>query len=42
MTAPRVVVQMKDLPDPEDFPPDPGHEPHLKSVLVTLAPQAGP
>ncbi len=34
----REVVQMKDLPDPEDFPPEPGHEPHLKSVLVTLAP----
>jgi 23S rRNA (cytosine1962-C5)-methyltransferase len=28
---------MKDLPDPEDFPPEPGREPHLKSVLVTLA-----
>ena len=33
----REVVQMKDLPDPEDFPPEPGHEPHLKSVLVTVA-----
>jgi 23S rRNA (cytosine1962-C5)-methyltransferase len=33
----REVVQMKDLPDPEDFPPEPGREPHLKSVLVTLA-----
>jgi 23S rRNA (cytosine1962-C5)-methyltransferase len=31
------VVQMKDLPDPADFPPDPGHEPHLKSVLVTVS-----
>ena len=37
MTAAREVVQMKDLPDPEDFPPEPGREPHLKSVLVTLA-----
>lgn len=35
--AGREVVQMKDLPDPEDYPPAPGHEPHLKSVLVTLA-----
>jgi 23S rRNA (cytosine1962-C5)-methyltransferase len=33
----REVVQMKDWPDPEDFPPAPGHEPHLKSVLVTVA-----
>jgi 23S rRNA (cytosine1962-C5)-methyltransferase len=33
----RTVVQMKDLPDPEDFPPEPGREPHLKSVLVTLS-----
>jgi 23S rRNA (cytosine1962-C5)-methyltransferase len=33
----REVVQMKDLPDPEDFPPEPGREPHLKSVLVTLS-----
>jgi 23S rRNA (cytosine1962-C5)-methyltransferase len=33
----REVGQMKDLPDPEDFPPEPGREPHLKSVLVTLA-----
>ena len=35
--AAREVVQMKDWPDPEDFPPAPGHEPHLKSVLVTVA-----
>jgi 23S rRNA (cytosine1962-C5)-methyltransferase len=35
--AGREVVQMKDLPDPEDYPPAPGHEAHLKSVLVTLA-----
>ncbi|APR82190.1 LSU m5C1962 methyltransferase RlmI [Minicystis rosea] len=39
--AGREVVQMKDLPDPEDYPPAPGHEPHLKSVLVTLADRAG-
>ena len=32
----RAVVQMKDLPDPPDFPPEPGREPHLKSVLVTV------
>jgi 23S rRNA (cytosine1962-C5)-methyltransferase len=38
--AGREVVQMKDLPDPEDYPPAPGHEPHLKSVLVTLASKA--
>jgi len=30
------VAQMKDLPPPEDFPPSPGREPHLKSVLVRL------
>jgi 23S rRNA (cytosine1962-C5)-methyltransferase len=35
--ARRTVAQMKDLPDPIDFPPDPGAESHLKSVLVTLA-----
>jgi len=35
--AGREVVQMKDMPDPVDFPPDPGCEPHLKSVLVTIA-----
>ncbi len=33
----REVVQIKDLPDPDDFPPAPGGEAHLKSVLVTLA-----
>jgi len=27
---------MKDLPDPLDFPPEPGREPAMKSVLVTL------
>jgi 23S rRNA (cytosine1962-C5)-methyltransferase len=35
--AARDVAQMKDLPDPDDFPPAPGGEAHLKSVLVTLA-----
>ncbi len=35
--AERDLAQMKDLPDPLDFPPEPGAEPHLKSVLVTLA-----
>jgi len=30
------VTQVKDLPDPIDFPAEPGSEPHLKSVLVTL------
>lgn len=35
--AGREVAQMRDWPDPEDYPPAPGHDPHLKSVLVTLA-----
>jgi 23S rRNA (cytosine1962-C5)-methyltransferase len=35
--AGRAVAQMKDLPDPLDFPAEPGAEVHLKSVLVTLA-----
>jgi 23S rRNA (cytosine1962-C5)-methyltransferase len=35
--AGRSVAQMKDLPDPLDFPPEPGREPAMKSVLVTLA-----
>jgi 23S rRNA (cytosine1962-C5)-methyltransferase len=35
--AGRAVMQMKDLPDPADFPREPGREPALKSVLVTLA-----
>jgi 23S rRNA (cytosine1962-C5)-methyltransferase len=30
------VAQMRDLSDPTDFPPPPGHEVHLKSVLVTV------
>ena len=34
--AKREVTQMKDLPPPEDFPPAPGQEPHLKAVLVTV------
>jgi 23S rRNA (cytosine1962-C5)-methyltransferase len=34
--AGRTVTQMKDLPDPIDFPPEPGREPAMKSVLVTL------
>lgn len=34
--AGREVTQMKDLPAPEDFPPAPGAEPHLKAVLVTV------
>ncbi|MEJ7729100.1 MAG: class I SAM-dependent methyltransferase, partial [Polyangiaceae bacterium] len=34
--AGRTVTQMKDLPDPSDYPPEPGHECHLKSILVTL------
>lgn len=34
--AGREVAQLKDLPDPEDFPPWPGAECHLKAVLVTL------
>ena len=35
--AGRSVVQMKDLAEPTDFPPEPGREAHLKSILVTLA-----
>ncbi len=35
--AGRQVVQMKDLPDPVDYPPEPGLECHLKSVLVRLS-----
>ncbi len=29
------AAQIKSLPPPSDFPPPPGSEPHLKSVLVT-------
>jgi 23S rRNA (cytosine1962-C5)-methyltransferase len=32
----RTIVQMKDLPDPSDFPTFPGADPHLKSVLITV------
>ncbi len=35
-SAKRGVVQMKDLPDPVDFPPAFGREPHLKAALVRL------
>ncbi len=34
--AKREVVQMKDMPDPIDFPPEPGLEPAMKSVCVTF------
>jgi 23S rRNA (cytosine1962-C5)-methyltransferase len=33
----RQTAQIKSLAAPSDFPPPPGMEPHLKSVLVTLA-----
>lgn len=35
--AGRSVAQMKDMPEPIDFPPPWGDEPHLKSVLVRLS-----
>ncbi|MFI5301580.1 MAG: class I SAM-dependent methyltransferase, partial [Polyangiales bacterium] len=35
--ANRTVAQMKDMPEPIDFPPPWGDEPHLKSVLVRLS-----
>ncbi|NUP11370.1 MAG: hypothetical protein HOW73_35435 [Polyangiaceae bacterium] len=35
--AKREVRQMKNFPPPTDYPPPPGEEPHLKSVLLTLA-----
>jgi 23S rRNA (cytosine1962-C5)-methyltransferase len=35
--AGREVVQLKDLPDPSDFPPPSGGESHLKSALMTVA-----
>jgi 23S rRNA (cytosine1962-C5)-methyltransferase len=35
--AGRAAAQIKDLPDPHDFPTPPGDESHLKSVLVTLS-----
>lgn len=33
----RELSQLKDLPDAPDFPPPLGREPHMKSVLATLA-----
>jgi 23S rRNA (cytosine1962-C5)-methyltransferase len=33
----RTIAQLKDLPDPPDFPPSPGRECHLKSALLTVA-----
>ena len=35
-TARRDVAQVKDLPEPPDFPAAPGAGPHMKSALVTL------
>jgi 23S rRNA (cytosine1962-C5)-methyltransferase len=35
--AGRPIAQLKDLPDPIDFPPEPGAFSHLKAVLLTLA-----
>jgi 23S rRNA (cytosine1962-C5)-methyltransferase len=35
--AGRTVAQLKDLPDPADFPPALGAEPHLKSALLTVS-----
>jgi 23S rRNA (cytosine1962-C5)-methyltransferase len=35
--AERPVAQLKDLPDPIDFPPEPGAFCHLKAVMLTLA-----
>jgi 23S rRNA (cytosine1962-C5)-methyltransferase len=34
--AGRDAVQIKDLPETTDFPPPPGRDPHMKSVLATL------
>jgi len=31
------VAQIKDLPPGSDFPPEPGHDPNMKAMLVTLA-----
>jgi 23S rRNA (cytosine1962-C5)-methyltransferase len=36
--ANREIVQIKDLPEPSDFPPPIGDEPHLKSALVAVKP----
>jgi 23S rRNA (cytosine1962-C5)-methyltransferase len=35
-TSGRDIVQVKDLAQPTDFPPDPVAGPHMKSALVTL------
>jgi 23S rRNA (cytosine1962-C5)-methyltransferase len=35
--AGREVTQMKNLACPADFPPPPGEDAHLKTVLVSLA-----
>ncbi len=35
--AGREAAQLKDLPDPSDFPPPAGQECHLKSALLTLS-----
>ena len=35
-SAGRELAQLKDLPDGPDFPPAPGREAHMKSVLATL------
>lgn len=35
-TAERDIVQVKDLAEPPDFPPDPVAGPHMKSALVSL------
>jgi 23S rRNA (cytosine1962-C5)-methyltransferase len=34
--AGRELVQMKDLPEAPDFPPAPGRDVHMKSLLLTL------
>jgi 23S rRNA (cytosine1962-C5)-methyltransferase len=33
----RTIVQMKDLPEPSDFPPPWGEGAHLKTLLITVA-----
>jgi hypothetical protein len=35
--AGRPVAQIKDLPHGSDHPPEPGAEPNMKAMLVTLA-----
>lgn len=34
--AKRDLAQLKDGPEPTDYPPAPGHEPHLKSAWIRL------